>query len=128
MVIAKLMMLMCVLMVGSLIDAKPPTTYTVGDEFGWTLTIDMGAWAKGKTFYAGDYLVFKYDEIYYNVVVDDKEGFDACIASDNSTTYNDGYNKLQVVFGKNYFMCGHFVDCQAGMKMTIDGKAPPPLL
>lgn len=37
-------------------DTTQPTTYYVGDEFGWDLTISMEAWPNGKTFYAGDLL------------------------------------------------------------------------
>ncbi|XP_050211126.1 basic blue protein-like [Mercurialis annua] len=128
MVFAKIILLLCVVLIGSVIDAhRPPATYMVGDGFGWSLTIDMQSWADGKTFYAGDFLVFKYDYQLYDVVVDDREGFNSCTVSGNSTTYESGNDKIQLIFGQNLFICSDSVDCQAGMKLEINAKATPPL-
>lgn len=32
------------------------TEFIVGDNKGWTIDFDYGAWAQGKTFYVGDTL------------------------------------------------------------------------
>lgn len=47
------------------INAK---TYMVGDNIGWSVTIDMETWPDGKTFYAGDVLgmsLFNYASHYF---------------------------------------------------------------
>ncbi|GJT04701.1 blue copper protein-like protein [Tanacetum coccineum] len=41
--------------------------FTVGDEKGWTLNFDYEAWAKGKEFFVGDQLVFRYAAGKHNV-------------------------------------------------------------
>ncbi|EEF33767.1 Chemocyanin precursor, putative [Ricinus communis] len=120
-------MLFSILFHCSGVHARRPAIYRVGDGFGWSPTTSMEVWPQGKKFYAGDILVFKYDDQLYNVVVDDKEGHDTCTVSEKSVTYDSGNDRIELVYGHNYFICGNPDDCQAGMKMVVYAEAPPPL-
>ncbi|CAN1138662.1 unnamed protein product [Linum perenne] len=108
--------------------SKPPKTYIVGDEDGWDLTNDMEAWPQGKTFYAGDTLVFKYDLQYHNVVVTDQVGHDTCTVTKNSKIYDSEDDHIQLRYGQNFFISSLNNDCPAGMKMAIFAKSRPRVL
>ncbi|CAN6937367.1 unnamed protein product, partial [Brassica oleracea] len=54
--IATLLTVICFFLPGCLTHHRSPTTYIVGDEFGWDLSIPADTWASDKTFYAGDIL------------------------------------------------------------------------
>ncbi|CAN1138666.1 unnamed protein product [Linum perenne] len=110
------------------IGVSESTTYNVGDEDGWDLTNDMEGWPQGKTFYAGDTLVFKYDDQYHNVVVTDQVGHDTCTVTQNSTTYDSGDDHIQLQYGQNFFISSIQDDCPGGMKMAIFAKSQPPVL
>ncbi|KDP43561.1 hypothetical protein JCGZ_16848 [Jatropha curcas] len=127
-VILAILMLMAILVLHckSSHGAKPPATYTVGDGYGWSITISMEAWAKGKKFYAGDILVFKYDYQDTDVVVVDRKGFETCTVTPNATVYESGYDKIQLRFGPNYFISSNPDNCQSNMKMAINAAARPP--
>ncbi|KAL1224074.1 Early nodulin-like protein 22 [Cardamine amara subsp. amara] len=106
--------------------ARSPTTYIVGDEFGWDPIFLMDTWAEGKTFYAGDILEFKYDYQISNVMVVNETGYDTCKANDEAEEYSSGDDKIQLPFGYSYYI-GTFIpeDCSAGLKMAINALAPP---
>ncbi|KAK6917315.1 Phytocyanin domain [Dillenia turbinata] len=52
------------------------TDYIVGDDKGWDFGVE--GWAKGKSFKAGDNLIFKYNPQNHDVVKDDAAGYSAC--------------------------------------------------
>ncbi|KAH6787638.1 plantacyanin [Perilla frutescens var. hirtella] len=54
-------------------------TYTVGGSGGWTFNV-VG-WPKGKTFKAGDTLVFNYNSAIHNVMAVDKGGYKGCVTT-----------------------------------------------
>ncbi|XP_022748876.1 basic blue protein-like [Durio zibethinus] len=103
-----------------------PTKYTVGDEEGWDLVIDMESWTRGKPFHARDLLVFKYDAQRFDVAVVNQEGHDSCTVNDGAKVFNSGNTKISLVFGANYFIDSAPDVCAAGMKMAINATAPPP--
>ncbi|KAK8981748.1 hypothetical protein V6N11_049242 [Hibiscus sabdariffa] len=105
---------------------RHPATYMVGDDFGWDLVIDMETWPVGKTFYAGDFLVFKYDEQRFDVAIVDRAGHDSCSVSPGAQVFDSGNDKIQLVFGANYFIDTEADVCAGGMKMAINATAPPP--
>ncbi|CAN7086841.1 unnamed protein product [Brassica oleracea var. botrytis] len=74
--IATLLTVICFFLPGCLTHHRSPTTYIVGDEFGWDLSIPADTWASDKTFYAGDILgtnvyqsIFRYDYQLDNMLV-----------------------------------------------------------
>ncbi|XP_021287094.1 basic blue protein-like [Herrania umbratica] len=103
------------------------TTYIVGDEEGWDLSIDLEGWTKGKDFHAGDILDFIYDRVLFNVVVVNQTGHDTCTVNDGATEFTSGDDKIPLAFGANYFICSKEPGaCAGGMKMAINATAPPP--
>ncbi|KAF3522970.1 hypothetical protein F2Q69_00050726 [Brassica cretica] len=81
---------------GGLTHHRSPTTYIVGNEFGWDLSIPADTWASDKTFYAGDIL-----------------------------EYNTGEDMIQLAYGGNYFIgTATPGDCWGGMKLAINALAP----
>ncbi|XVE94035.1 hypothetical protein REPUB_Repub01dG0245500 [Reevesia pubescens] len=106
-----------------IIDSQP-TTYMVGDDEGWDLSINMQSWTKGKNFHAGDFLVFKYDDR-FNVVIVNEEGYDSCTVNDGAKEFNSGNDKIQLAFGSNYFIDSEADVCAAGLKMAINATTPP---
>ncbi|GAV67387.1 Cu_bind_like domain-containing protein [Cephalotus follicularis] len=103
-------------------------TWTVGDGFGWTLAINEEVWPRGKTFYAGDILVFNYDYQEGNVVVVNKKGYDTCTVNEKARVYESGHDRIQLAFGQNYFISSYQEgECAGGLKMAIYAKARPPL-
>ncbi|KAK6240585.1 Phytocyanin domain - like 10 [Theobroma cacao] len=104
-----------------------PTTYLVGDEEGWDLSISLEGWPKGKDLHAGDILEFIYDREDFNVVVVNQTGHDTCTVNDGATEFNSGDDKIPLIFGANYFICSKKEGaCAVGMKMAINATAPPP--
>ncbi|CAN6221703.1 unnamed protein product [Urochloa humidicola] len=96
-------------------------TYLVGDAAGWTHNVDYGQWVAGKTFHAGDMLVFKYNATYHDVVWVSKGGYKHCVVSPRgrAPVYRTGYDAVRLPAGTHYFMCGAPGHCQAGMKLAV---------
>ncbi|CAN6178489.1 unnamed protein product [Urochloa humidicola] len=96
-------------------------TYLVGDTAGWTHNVDYGQWVAGKTFHAGDMLVFKYNATYHDVVWVSKGGYRHCVVSPRgrAPVYRTGYDAVRLPAGTHYFMCGAPGHCQAGMKLAV---------
>ncbi|KAK4563318.1 hypothetical protein RGQ29_005718 [Quercus rubra] len=107
-------------------------TYTVGDAGGWTFNV-VG-WPNGKTFRAGDVLVFNYNPTFHNVVgvvfnygpgehdvnSVNQQGYDTCTVSSGAKTYETGSDIIKLVKGKNYFICSFPGHCTNGMKIAIN--------
>lgn len=72
------------------------------------------------------YVVFQYDDTWFDVAVVDKEGHDSCTVNDGAKVFDSGYNEIPLVLGPNYFMDTVHDICAAGTKMAIDAAAPPP--
>ncbi|MBA0568060.1 hypothetical protein Golob_005577 [Gossypium lobatum] len=121
---AIIMVILMVLQFGA-IHSKP-TTYMVGDEDGWDSGLDMEGWTKGKTFHAGDFLVFTYDDQQFDVAVVNQTGHDSCTLNEGAKVFHSGNDKIQLAFGANYFIDTVADLCAIGMKMAINATAPPP--
>lgn len=65
--------------------------------------------------------MFRYNDDYANVWVVNRTGYETCIPNDGAILYDSGEDKIQLVYGGNYFI-GIYnpVDCSAGMKMAIN--------
>ncbi|PUZ61676.1 hypothetical protein GQ55_4G296200 [Panicum hallii var. hallii] len=109
------------ILVASAPGAEAGATYLVGDAAGWTRNVDYGQWLAGKTFHAGDMLVFKYNATYHDVVWVSKGGYRRCIVSPKgrAPVYRTGYDAVRLHAGTHYFICGAPGHCQAGMKLAV---------
>ncbi|XP_006656866.1 basic blue protein-like [Oryza brachyantha] len=93
------------------------TTYYVGDAGGWGRNLDW--WLAGKTFYAGDVLVFKYNREYHDVAVVGGKGYRRCKVPRSTVVLRSGYDQVTLRRGNNYFICGMPAHCDAGMKLAV---------
>ncbi|PSS31751.1 Basic blue protein [Actinidia chinensis var. chinensis] len=93
-------------------------TYTVGGPGGWTF--NLSNWPKGKSFNAGDVLVFNYDPSYHNVVAVDRGGYSKCTTPASAKVYTTGKDQIRLVRGQNYFICNFSGHCESGMKIAIN--------
>ncbi|KAL9174672.1 hypothetical protein ABFS82_02G066200 [Erythranthe guttata] len=96
------------------------TSYNVGDSSGWAFGI--AGWENGKSFKAGDSLVFNYGAGAHNVVVVDKANYDSCSVPASAPTYTSGQDNIVLNKGANYFICGFNGHCQAGMKIAANAS------
>ncbi|XWS55217.1 hypothetical protein CRYUN_Cryun10bG0155800 [Craigia yunnanensis] len=104
-----------------ILESKP-TTYIVGDDEGWDLSIDMQSWTRGKNFHA----VFNFDDQRFDVAIVNKAGFDSCTVNDGAKVFDSGNETIPLVLGPNYFIDSVADVYAAGLKMVIDATAPPP--
>uniref|UniRef100_A0A2N9FQ55 Basic blue protein n=1 Tax=Fagus sylvatica TaxID=28930 RepID=A0A2N9FQ55_FAGSY len=93
-------------------------TFFVGGAGGWTFNVD--SWPKGKTFRAGDVLVFNYDPRAHNVVIVNQQGYDTCQASGGSRQFQTGSDRITLVKGGNYFICTFPGHCANKMKIAVN--------
>ncbi|KAG7646686.1 Phytocyanin domain [Arabidopsis thaliana x Arabidopsis arenosa] len=123
--IAIVMTVLCLFLAKAVTYARRPTTYIVGDDDGWDPVVPMDTWARGKTFYAGDILEFKYDYQRFNLIVVNRTGYETCEANVGAVEYSSGDDKIQLHYGYNYFI-GTYTpeDCTTGLKMAIKALAP----
>ncbi|MCD9559592.1 hypothetical protein HAX54_017645 [Datura stramonium] len=91
------------------------TTYNVGDAAGWDLGVS--GWENGKHFKVGDVLVFKYPKNLHSVVTVNKANYDSCTPTGKTLT--SGNDKVTLVKGTNYFICGVPTHCQFDQKIAV---------
>ncbi|CAM0913923.1 unnamed protein product [Alopecurus aequalis] len=111
-------LLLCVLLPATTAAAK---TYMVGDAAGWTKNLEA-TWLAGKTFYAGDVLVFKYDKEHHDVTMLGGKGYARCQVprhSSLSRVLRTGNDAVTLRRGNNYFICGQPMHCSNGMKLAV---------
>ncbi|KAF8030837.1 hypothetical protein BT93_D0126 [Corymbia citriodora subsp. variegata] len=93
-------------------------TYSVGGSSGWTF--NMVNWPKGKSFRAGDTLMFKYDRTLHNVVALNKGGYDSCRTPAGAKVYSSGNDRIKLAKGLNYFICNFPGHCESAMKIAVN--------
>ncbi|XP_021284810.1 basic blue protein-like [Herrania umbratica] len=108
-------LLLCLLVCLQNIDAA---TYTVGGASGWTF--NMATWPKGKSFRAGDVLVFNYDATIHNVVGVNRAGYTGCTTPAGAKVYTSGKDQVTLAKGPNFFICNTAGHCESGMKIAIN--------
>ncbi|CAM0912067.1 unnamed protein product [Alopecurus aequalis] len=113
--------LIALLVVVGCAAAASATTYTVGDAQGWTVGPDYSTWATGKTFMAGDKLVFNYPSQAHTVTEVTKADYDACSSSTNGE--NSGTTTKTLEAGDHYYICTIGTHCTNGMKLAITAAA-----
>nr|CAD1837612.1 unnamed protein product [Ananas comosus var. bracteatus] len=67
-------------------------TYLVGDGNGWTF--NAVNWPNGKTFRAGDILVFNYNPLSHNVVAVDGNGYNGCAIPTGARVFTSGNDRI----------------------------------
>ncbi|KAJ3672906.1 hypothetical protein LUZ60_006280 [Juncus effusus] len=102
------------------LETSKAETYIVGERRGWTF--NSQDWPNGKTFNAGDTLVFSYNPSYHNVVQVDLDGYNSCTASSSSFTneYSTGKDGIALGTGTSYFICSRYDHCALGMKIAVN--------
>ena len=99
------------------IEVSTSATFHVGDSGGWILGVE--SWPKGKSFKAGDKLVFVYNTSHHNVVVVDAAGYSDCTARQDAKEYDSGHDTITLTKGDNYFICSVPDHCDGGMKIAV---------
>ncbi|KAG6600350.1 Basic blue protein, partial [Cucurbita argyrosperma subsp. argyrosperma] len=95
--------------------------YFVGGSKGWTFNVTN--WTKGKTFRAGDVLVFNYPAMAHNVVaLKNRVAYNWCLKTRDAKVYQTGKDRIRLVEGYNYFICSYPGHCRAGMKIAIKAR------
>ncbi|XP_059291630.1 early nodulin-like protein 19 [Lycium ferocissimum] len=95
------------------------TDHIVGANKGWNPGINYTLWANNQTFYAGDYISFRYQKTQYNVFLVNQTGYDNCTIEGAFGNWTGGkdfimLNKTQ----RYYFICGTG-GCMNGMKVSV---------
>ncbi|CAL9119922.1 unnamed protein product, partial [Musa textilis] len=99
------------------LEITAATEFTVGDSAGWSFNVQN--WPNGKSFKAGDVLVFKYEQGAHNVVVVDAEGYISCKPKAGSKTYTSGNDNITLAAGTSYFICSFPGHCEAAVKIKV---------
>ncbi|KAK2395976.1 hypothetical protein P8452_17321 [Trifolium repens] len=113
-----ILMLLCLSVFHSIMICAD--THIVGDNKGWSFGVQN--WTAGKTFKAGDILVFKYTPVIHNVVVVDESHYNSCSAFGGSHYYFSGSTNITLAKGANYFICGTPGHCTLGMKIAVNAN------
>ncbi|EES05583.1 hypothetical protein BDA96_04G265900 [Sorghum bicolor] len=115
--------LAALLMVGLFVATSAPVaeaaaaSYMVGDYGGWKFNVDR--WAKGRTFRAGDVLVFNYNRAVHDVAVVNAAAYRSCAVPKGAKVLRSGRDKVRLGRGTHYFACTVRGHCQAGMKIAV---------
>jgi len=121
------------LLVVSCAAAVQGTNYTVGDTEGWSKpngnTIPDGylaTWASGKTFNAGDTLLFNYNPIAHSVLQVSMSDYTGCVITSPMEKYTSGNDTVKLAGGTTYyFICGTPGHCSAGQKLSVATTGTP---
>ncbi|XP_041016572.1 stellacyanin [Juglans microcarpa x Juglans regia] len=98
------------------------TTYVVGDNSGWDISTDLDSWAKGKTFFVGDVLLFQFSSSNSLEEVT-KENFNNCNTTNVLKSYTNGNTTVTLSKpGPRYFISGNKLYCLGGMKLQLNVK------
>ncbi|KAJ6435827.1 hypothetical protein OIU84_000953 [Salix udensis] len=121
--------------VGLLHGACAASSYTVGDDLGWTVPPNSSyyeEWASQKTFQIGDSIVFNSTTGNHTATeVDTREEYDYCTKTGSIVKVPQrvgaSYKRNFDANGTLYFLCSEGTDCEQGQKMIVkvgDGIAP----
>ncbi|KAJ8475939.1 hypothetical protein OPV22_019666 [Ensete ventricosum] len=113
-VVALGLALLCLLLHSEVAEAA---TYVVGGNSGWTFNV--AGWPRGKSFRAGDVLLFNYNPSVHNVVAVRAAGYNSCSAPRGSRVSTSGKDRITLARGTNYFICSFAGHCQSGMKIAV---------
>ncbi|KAL5709018.1 hypothetical protein ACHQM5_019754 [Ranunculus cassubicifolius] len=114
-----LFIILAIVVLPSVVLAKD---YIVGDKTGWTLGFDYRTWAKGKQFFVGDRLIFRYPVGAHNVFKVNGTSFQTCAVPPASEALTTGYDIIPLAAeGRKWYICGVGKHCaMGGMKLFIE--------
>jgi hypothetical protein len=105
-------------------------TYIVGDSNHWEVPGEGGSnktylndWLVGKSFVAGDSVVFTYTAGRHNVLTVNADAYTACTLTTPLVRSTTGNDSLILVAGPNYYICGIPGHCSGGQKINITAAA-----
>ncbi|KAJ0025717.1 basic blue protein [Pistacia vera] len=107
---------LCLLLVS--VENVNAATYTVGGAGGWNFNV--ANWPKGKSFRAGDILVFNYNPTIHNVVAVNGGSYSSCKTPGHAKVFKSGKDRIKLVKGQNFFICSFSGHCQSGMKIAVN--------
>ncbi|KAJ4953070.1 hypothetical protein NE237_029902 [Protea cynaroides] len=94
--------------------------YIVGGSQGWDLNVDYQTWLSGKTFYAGDILLFQYGTT-HSVDTVNSIDYDNCTTSSPLKSHKSGNDSIILSStGPMYFICPTTYHCNEGMKFAVN--------
>ncbi|KAH1033415.1 hypothetical protein J1N35_045589 [Gossypium stocksii] len=115
---------------------RSPTTYTVGDNLGWTVPTSGASmyqtWANGKNFMVGDILVFNYVTGTHDVAEVARAAYQPCNTSNLLSNFTTGPTRITLrTAGEHFYICAVPGHCAAGQKLAINvtgssTATPPP--
>ncbi|XP_047265899.1 lamin-like protein [Capsicum annuum] len=95
------------------------TDHIVGANKGWNPGINYTLWANNQTFYAGDYISFRYKKTEYNVFLVNETGYDNCTIEGALGNWTSGKDFIMLnETERYYFICGTG-GCLNGMKVSV---------
>ncbi|XP_077234556.1 basic blue protein-like [Tasmannia lanceolata] len=100
------------------IEIAHAVIYTVGDSGGWTFNVIN--WPRGKSFRAGDVLVFKYSPAIHNLVTVNSIGYNGCTTPRGSKVFTSGNDRITLARGQSFFICSVPGHCSGGMKIAVN--------
>ncbi|KQK13966.1 hypothetical protein BRADI_1g13635v3 [Brachypodium distachyon] len=117
----------CFLLLSMAPTAVAATDHVVGGSI-WSIPTSSGhyqAWAKNRTFFVGDNLVFKFDLGMYNVVQVGSGEYEYCTWEDPYNTFDDAPAVVNLDFpGVRYFICTVGNYCELGVKIYVTVQKP----
>ncbi|XP_075509800.1 blue copper protein-like [Primulina tabacum] len=107
--------------------ARAAMTYTVGDSLGWTVppggSVAYQTWARGKSFFVGDTLVFNFPTNRHDVVEVTEDEYDSCNTSSTAIITTGPARITLNSSGEHYYICTIPGHCPAGQKLAINVTA-----
>ncbi|XP_021729173.1 lamin-like protein [Chenopodium quinoa] len=100
---------------------------TVGGNAGWNQGINYTYWVSQQTFYIGEWLLFRFDKNYFDVLEVNQTSYEHC-NSENfiANITKGGRDVFQLTEARPYYFITSKGYCWGGMKLAIDVKNLPP--
>ncbi|KAH7846317.1 hypothetical protein Vadar_012474 [Vaccinium darrowii] len=112
------------------VGQKPPQLFQVGGKKGWTTGVNYTEWAAQQRLYAGDWLLFKFDKHYYNVLEVNETSFEQCNDQNFITNITrGGRDVFNLTQARPYYFLSRGGYCFQGMKLAVNVEVyvPPPV-
>ncbi|KAK2419983.1 lamin protein [Trifolium repens] len=123
---SRVMLMMSVMVLGMLslcpmVVMGKPVLHKVGGSKGWNENVNYTIWSSQEHVYVDDWLIFKFDKRYYNVLEVNKTCYEDCI----DTTFiknvtRGGRDVVQLTEAKTYYFLSTGGYCFHGMKVAVD--------
>ncbi|CAN8266270.1 unnamed protein product [Cochlearia groenlandica] len=112
-----------ILVFSGLVSVKPTLAaqHVMGGSQGWEESVDFDSWSSGKSFKAGDQLVFKYSGLHSVVELGSETAYKSCDLGTPVNSLSSGNDVVKLSkTGTRYFACGTPGHCQQGMKVKVN--------